>query len=166
VPDSPVPSTFRSSTVRAILPANVAPAYSAVPLGAALCFFGALLPAGFAWADGRETWPDEGWVLDGRRGQPLPAMNQPRMLVGATATDAPTTAGMVVEGGKYELPGILIPGSAFRNAYEVVPNVLSVEALDLSRRQEVSAMAKRPSVHTIHGQQMALHVPAREGGRR
>jgi hypothetical protein len=52
-----------------------APPFGAVRLGMCLPFFGKDLPEGYVWADGQSFWPNEEWVPDYLRGQPVPNLN-------------------------------------------------------------------------------------------
>jgi hypothetical protein len=45
------------------------------PLGSAIPYFGAALPAGFVLADGTTNWPDAPWVPEHLKGKPVPDFN-------------------------------------------------------------------------------------------
>lgn len=81
-----------------------------VPLGMMLPYFGAKLPHGFVWADGKTNWPDEPWVADHLRGKPVPdMMNQ---LIGGAESAA--EIGLVWDKGSINVPRKEIAGSAFK----------------------------------------------------
>lgn len=83
-----------------------------VPLGAMIPYFGTELPKGYAWADGKSTWPREPWVPEHLRGQAVPNMSE--QLVGGTNSEnevgAPhaggsvTVTGTTIDGGTFSVP--------------------------------------------------------------
>jgi hypothetical protein len=85
-------------------------AYSGVPLGAMVPFFGAKLPKGYVWADGQASFPNADWVPTHLRGVKVPDMRE--HLVGGAKDEA--NVGLVYNKGQLTVPEVTVSGGSFK----------------------------------------------------
>jgi len=123
--DTPVAPSYRLSSVLQDLSYDVTEwSLSGVPLGTMLPWFGGgTAPAGYVFADGNSTWPDESWVPQHLRGKPVPNM-EARAAFGAGAEDA---VGSHQDAGSFSyrpvitLPSLRTTGSANYSIWGLKP---------------------------------------------
>ena len=98
-PQGALPITFSESAALAS-PVSSVP-FAGIQLGMSFCYFGDQAPDGFVFADGKNNWPNEGWVPSQLRNTPI--ANLDNTVIGVTNQSG--TAGNVAAGGS-------IPGSS------------------------------------------------------